>query len=387
MSGVMFSSSKKLGIVGGGQLGKMLLHTTQQWDIYTKVLDSDAEAPCKIGSNEFVHGSLQDFDTVYNFGKDCDVVTIEIEHVNVRALMKLEEQGVVVHPKPSSLAIIQDKGEQKMFFTANELPTADFSMFSNKEEVVSAITEKLIRFPFVQKTCKAGYDGKGVAILQHETDLHKLLDGACIVEDKIELHQEISVIGARNAHGEIVIYDAVAMDFHAETNMLDILICPVQISEDLLQQARQITTTLLQKLNISGLLAVEFLIDKNRKLYVNEVAPRAHNSGHQTIESSVTSQYEQHIRGVLNMPLGATDLIAPSVMVNLLGHPDYEGPVRYEGIEACLAQKGVHLHIYGKKTTKPFRKMGHATITHESIEEAKKIAIWVKQTLLIKSQR
>lgn len=381
-----FSSTKRLGILGGGQLGKMLLQSTQQWDIYTKVLDPDPDAPCRHGSNEFVNGSLQDFDTVYNFGKDCDVVTIEIENVNTEALKKLDADGVIVHPKPNSLSIIQDKGLQKMFYISHNLPTADFNLYETKIEVIEAIKNKIIDYPFVQKIRKAGYDGRGVCIVHHEHELNELLDGPCIIEPKIELLGEISIIGARNANGEIKVYDPVAMDFHEGANMLDLLVYPASIDGDLIRQAKEITEILLSELEISGLLVVEFLIDKHNRILINEVAPRAHNSGHQTIESSITSQYEQHLRGILNLPLGSSELIIPSVMVNLLGQPGYSGKVYYEGIEECLGKKGIHLHIYGKQFTKPFRKMGHATITNESLDEAKKIAAWVKQTLQVKSQ-
>lgn len=380
-----FSGTKKLGIVGGGQLGKMLLQCTNVWDIYTKVLDPDAEASSRFTCSEFVQGSLQDFDTVYNFGKDCDVITIEIEHVNAEALKKLESEGVSVHPKPSSLEIIQDKGLQKMFFRTNELPTSDFLLFENKQEVLDALAIGTINIPFVQKTRKAGYDGRGVNIINNEVDLVKLFDTPSLVEDKVELFHEIAVTAARNADGEITTFDAVLMDFHAEANMLDLLLYPAPIDDSLISRAKEIAEALIHKMDICGLLAVEFLINKEKEIYINEVAPRPHNSGHQTIESAFTSQYEQHIRGILNLPLGSTRLILPSAMVNLLGAEGYSGDVCYEGIEECLAQEGVSIHIYGKKKTKPFRKMGHATITNTDINQAKNTAKWVRQTLQVKS--
>jgi 5-(carboxyamino)imidazole ribonucleotide synthase len=380
-----FSGKKKLGIVGGGQLGKMLLQCTNVWDIYTKVLDPDHEAASRFTCNEFVLGSLQDFDTVYNFGKNCDVLTIEIENVNVEALKKLESEGVTVHPKPSSLETIQDKGLQKMFFKVNELPTADFVLFENKQEVLDAIANETIQIPFVQKTRKAGYDGRGVNIIKDETDLHKLFDVPSLVEDKVNLYHEIAVIAARNADGEVSTFDAVLMDFHEEANMLDLLLYPAPLEENLITQAKEMAESLIDKLQICGLLAVEFLIDLDKKIWINEVAPRPHNSGHQTIESAYTSQYEQHIRGILNLPLGSTHLILPSAMVNLLGAEGFNGDVRYEGIEQCMAQEGVSVHIYGKKKTKPFRKMGHVTVTNQDLNEAKNTAQWVRQTLQVKS--
>ena len=380
-----FSTQKKLGILGGGQLGKMLLQTTRTWDIYTKVLDPDIEAPARLSCNEFQVGSLMDYDTVFNFGKDCDVVTIEIEHVNVHALQALKKQGVTVHPDPNALEIINDKGLQKMFFKANDLPTSDFMFFENKDDVIKSLNQGVISLPFVQKSRKDGYDGRGVQIVNIAADTERLLNGSCLVEDKVDLKMEIAIIASRNIQGEVACYDAVAMDFVEGANMLDLLLYPVAIDATLVSKAKDIASELIQKLNICGLLAVEFFIDKKDTIYINEIAPRPHNSGHQTIESSETSQYEQHLRGILDLPLGSTNVTIPSVMVNLLGAEGYSGNVYYEHIEKCMATEGVHVHIYGKKQTRPFRKMGHVTVTNKSLDEAKKIAQWVKQTLIVKS--
>lgn len=385
MNTSFFSTKKKLGILGGGQLGKMLLQCTRTWDIYTKVLDADSEAPSRLACDEFHVGSLNDFDTVYNFGKDCDVLTIEIEHVNVEALLKLKNEGVQVHPNPEALAIIKDKGSQKMFFRTNDFPTSDFMLYANKQEVISALESGVISIPFVQKSRRDGYDGKGVLIVKSNDDLQFLMDTACVIEEAVNLQMEIAVIAARNTNHQVVCYDAVAMDFVEGANMLDLLLYPVVPDEELIIQAKEIAAALIEKLNICGLLAVEFFIDESGELLINEVAPRAHNSGHQTIESSETSQYEQHIRGILNLPLGSTKVIIPSAMVNLLGAEGFSGEVYYENIETCMAKEGVHVHIYGKKLTKPFRKMGHVTVTNQSLEEAKKTALWVKQHLQVKS--
>jgi 5-(carboxyamino)imidazole ribonucleotide synthase len=385
MNKSFFSTQKKVGILGGGQLGKMLLQTTRTWDIYTKVLDPDNEAPARLACNEFVVGSLMDYDTVFNFGKDCDVVTIEIEHVNVEALHELKKQGVTVHPDPHALEIINDKGLQKMFFKANELPTSDFMFYENKQDIIASLEQGVITLPFVQKSRKDGYDGRGVQIVNIAADTERLLNGSCLVEDKVDLKMEIAIIASRNTQGEIACYDAVAMDFVEGANMLDLLIYPLAIDATILSKAKAIASELIQKLNICGLLAVEFFIDQKDTIYINEIAPRPHNSGHQTIESSETSQYEQHLRGILDLPLGSTNVTIPSVMVNLLGAEGYSGNVHYEHIEECMATKGVHVHIYGKKQTRPFRKMGHVTVTNKSLDEAKKIAQWVKQTLIVKS--
>lgn len=385
MNTSFFSTSRKLGILGGGQLGKMLLQCTRTWDIYTKVLDPDPEAPCRLACNEFRVGDLQDYETVYDFGKDCSVLTIEIEHVNVDALKALKSEGVTVHPDPHALEIIKDKGLQKMFFKAHDLPTADFTLYDDPGEILVSIEQGDLSFPFVQKSRQGGYDGKGVLVVNGLADTASLISSSCLVEDKVDMKVEIAVIASRNEKGQIVCYDAVSMDFVEGANMLDLLLYPLEMDSLVLGRAKQIASILIEKLNICGLLAVEFFLDHQDNLYINEIAPRPHNSGHQTIESSETSQYEQHIRGILNLPLGSTSVLVPSVMVNLLGAEGYTGPVYYENIEKCMAHEGVNVHIYGKKITKPFRKMGHVTVTHPSLAEAKRIATWVKQTLIVKS--
>jgi 5-(carboxyamino)imidazole ribonucleotide synthase len=385
MNPTFFSTPLKLGILGGGQLGKMLLQCTRNWDVYTKVLDPDAEAPSRIACNEFVHGSLQDYDTVYQFGKDCTVLTIEIEHVNAAALKQLKAEGIIVHPDPEALCTIQDKGLQKMFFRLHELPTTDFALYDGIASIQHAIQNGLIRYPFVQKTRTAGYDGKGVSIIKSEADLHKLMEMPSLVEDCVDVKTEIAVIASRNAQGQVVCFDPVSMDFHEDANLLDLLLYPAPIDQTITDKAKHIAVQLIEKFNICGVLAVEFLINHQDEIYINEVAPRPHNSGHQTIESTVTSQYEQHIRGVLNLPLGSTAVKIPSAMVNLLGADRFTGDVNYVGIEQCLEQEGVYVHIYGKKKTKPFRKMGHVTVTNVSLEEAKNKAQWVKQTLQVQS--
>lgn len=380
-----FSNQKTLGILGGGQLAKMLLQCANTWNLYTKVLASDKNYPMSLACNEFQLGDLQDYDTVYNFGKSCDVLTIEIEHVNVEALHQLKRDGVIVHPDPKALEIIKDKGLQKIFYKANDFPTSDFVLFENKNDVMLAIEQGKIKLPFVQKSRKGGYDGKGVHIVNSVYDTEDMLSMPCLVEEKVDIKIEIAVIAARNEQGQIVCYDAVAMDFVEGANMLDLLSYPADIDNDIIEKAKQISGTLIEKLKICGLLVVEFFIDKNYNILINEIAPRPHNSGHQTIESSETSQYEQHLRGILNLPLGSTKVKIPSVMINLLGAEGNSGNVHYENIEKCMAIEGVHIHIYGKKQTKPFRKMGHVTVTNSSLDEAKKTAKWVKQMLKIKS--
>jgi len=382
MNNSFISSTKKLGILGGGQLGKMLLQCTNTWDVYTKVLEPSVDSACKNLCNEFVNGSLHDFDTVYNFGKNCDVLTIEIEHVNVEALKKLQTEGVKVHPSPLALEIIQDKGLQKQFYEKNNFPTAEFVLCENKNEAFEVA--KKWNFEAVQKSRKAGYDGKGVFVCSSETEANNLMDLPCVMERKIKMKAEIAVIAARNENDEVHCYPAVEMDFHDGANMLDLLLFPAQIDKETALQAENIATQLIKAFDICGLLAVEFFIDENNQILINEVAPRPHNSGHQTIESSITSQYEQHIRGILNLPLGSTEIKMPSAMVNLLGAQGYDGEVYYEGLNNCLEKEGVKIHIYGKKKTKPFRKMGHVTVLHHDINEAKKTAQWVKENITVK---
>lgn len=379
----MFSSNKKLGIVGGGQLGKMLLYTTRQWDIYTKVLDADCEAPSRLACNEFVQGSLTDFETVYNFGKDCDVITIEIENVNTDALQKLEDEGKIIHPKPSAIKLIKDKGLQKEFYKQNHLPTSAFQLFDTIEEVKNAIENKTLLFPFVQKSRTEGYDGKGVAIIKSDKDLDKLLPSPSVIESLVDIASELAVIAVRNSSGELKSYDTVSMEFHPEANLLDLLLYPAPIENYYVEKTKQIAEALIEKLDMCGLLAVEFFLTKQGEILINEIAPRPHNSGHQTIESCFCSQYENHLRAVFNFPLGSTHFHTPSAMINILGDKDYAGAVHYKNIENCMSHSDIHLHIYGKKITKPYRKMGHATITNKELNKAKEKALWLRNQLQV----
>jgi 5-(carboxyamino)imidazole ribonucleotide synthase len=386
------SSNLKLGILGGGQLGKMLLQCTQTWDIHTVVLDPSPHSPCQYLCNEFVLGNFNDYDTVMAFGQKVDLITIEIEHVNLKALFDLEKQGKVIHPKPSALEIIKDKGAQKKFYHLNQFDTAQFLLLDNIEQIKNALIpeddhqQALLQFPFVQKLRQSGYDGKGVQVINNTADLDKLMEGPSVIEKMVNIKREIAIIVARNEQGEIATYPPIEMDFVPEANLLDLLLYPANIAATIETKAIETAKTLIQSMDICGLLAVEFFIDNEDNLVVNEVAPRPHNSGHQTIESAYTSQYEQHIRAVLNMPLGSTKTKIPSVMVNLLGEPNFTGLVKYDGLYEVLQKEGVKVHIYGKKETRPMRKMGHVTVMHTNIIEAKKIALWVKQTLKVVSQ-
>lgn len=381
-----FSSDFKLGILGGGQLGKMMLYETRKWDIFTKVLDSSSEAPSRISCNEFVQGSLLDFDTVYNFGKDVDVLTIEIENVNLDALEKLESEDVKVFPQPKALRIIQNKAKQKLFYVDNEIPTADFQRFAYLSEIEDSIENGALKLPFVWKVAQFGYDGQGVRVVRNLADLQGLPKGECIAETMIPFKNELAVIVSRNSKGEIKTYPVVEMEFHPEANQVEYVICPARIDPKVAEKARSLALKVAEKIGLTGLLAVEMFQTEDDKILVNEVAPRPHNSGHYSIEASFTNQFEQHIRSILGLPLGNTDSKVAGVMVNLVGAEGHTGDVVYENIEEILAMEGVTPHIYGKAQTRPFRKMGHVTIVNNDLAKARSIAQKVKETIQVISK-
>ncbi len=381
-----FSSDFKLGILGGGQLGKMLLYETRKWDIYTKVLDTSEEAPCKIACNDFVVGSLLDFDTVYNFGKDVDVLTIEIENVNVDALEKLEGEGIKVYPPTKSLRIIQNKANQKLFYVDNNIPTANFQRFAYKSEITDSFNNGALQFPFIWKAAQFGYDGQGVKVVRSLTDLNELPAGECIAEEMVHFKNELAVIVARSSNGEVKTYPVVEMEFHPEANQVEYVLCPARIDDEVAKKAQEIALKVSEKIQQVGLLAVELFQTQNDTILVNEVAPRPHNSGHYSIEASYTNQFEQHIRAILGLPLGITDSKVAGIMVNLVGEEGHTGDVVYENLDTIIKKHGVTPHIYGKKQTRPFRKMGHVTIVNKNIERAREIAQQVKETIKVISK-
>ena len=381
-----FSSKHKLGILGGGQLGKMMLYNTRKFDINTSVLDPNNEAPSRLACNHFVQGDLMDFETVFNFGKKVDTLTIEIENVNVEALKALEKEGVKVYPDSNTLATIQNKAEQKRFYTKHQLPTAAFKAYNNKSTLEKAVSENVQSLPFVWKSTRFGYDGNGVKIIRKHSDLYQLPNGECIAEDLIPFKNELAVIVARNPNGEVKSYPVVEMEFHPEANQVEYVLCPARIPESVAKKATDVALKTAAAFQHVGLLAVEMFLTQNDNILINEVAPRPHNSGHQTIEASQTSQFEQHLRAILNLPLGSTKNKACGVMVNLVGAEGHQGAVVYKNIEAIMALEGVTPHIYGKKMTRPFRKMGHVTIVNSSIEKARKIAQKVKESINVISE-
>jgi len=381
-----FSSDFKLGILGGGQLGKMLLYTTRKFDIYTTVLDPSAEAPCRIACNEFIQGDLMDFDTVYNFGKKVNVLTFEIEHVNVDALQKLEDEGIHVYPSAKTLRTIQNKGIQKLFYQKHQIPTAPFSIYMSLEELMHSVDNEVISIPFVWKSTQFGYDGTGVKVVRSLADLESLPNVECMCEELVDFKNELAVIVARNVSGEVKTYPVVEMEFHPEANQVEYVICPARVSEDILAKAKKVALQVSEKLEHVGILAVELFQTQNDDILVNEVAPRPHNSGHYSIEASYTCQFEQHIRAILNLPLGNTESKVAGIMVNLVGAEGHTGDVVYENIEEIMQLEGVTPHIYGKRQTRPFRKMGHVTIVNEDIAEARKIAAEVKKKINVISK-
>ncbi|MDA0774183.1 MAG: 5-(carboxyamino)imidazole ribonucleotide synthase [Bacteroidetes bacterium] len=381
-----FSSNKILGILGGGQLGKMLLYTTRQWDVTTHVLDPNPSAPARLACNLFVKGDLMDFDTVYAFGKQVDVLTIEIENVNVEALKKLEQEGVHIYPQPHVLETIQNKCRQKKFYEHHQIPTAPFSEFENLEQLNEAFAKGQLSFPFVWKSAAMGYDGYGVSIVRSNADIAALQAGPCMAEEFVPFDKELAVIVCRNPSGEIATYPVVEMEFHPTANQVEYVLCPARIDSILATKARKIAMQVSAAYGHVGLLAVELFLTQDGEILVNEVAPRPHNSGHYTLEASYTSQFEQHLRALLNLPMGQTDSMVSAVMVNLVGKTGHQGSVFYKNIDQILTLEGVSPHIYGKKETRPFRKMGHVTIVHPKIETARSIAEQVKETVEVISK-
>ena len=382
----LFSSQHKVGILGGGQLGKMLLYTTRKFDIQTYVLDPNPEAPSKIACDAFFVGDLMDYETVFEFGKKVDTLTIEIENVNVSALRALEHEGVNVYPAADTLAIIQNKAKQKLFYSEHGLPTVSFTRYVNSKELTSAIENEVQTLPFVWKSAQFGYDGKGVKVIRTLSDVKALPNVECIAEDLVPFKKELAVTVARSPQGEIRAYPVVEMEFHPEANQVEYVLCPARISNAIEKKAKRVALNTAAAFKHVGLLAVELFLTQDDNILINEVAPRPHNSGHQTIEASYTSQFEQHIRAVLNLPLGETRNKVSGVMVNLVGAEGHNGAVVYKNIEKILELEGVTPHIYGKKETRPFRKMGHVTIVHSEIDKAREIAQQVKETIKVISK-
>ncbi len=381
MSQKQFNTQVKIGVLGGGQLGRMLHQSAINLNINLQMMDADPNAPCASLIQDFTVGDLEDYDAVYAFGKQCDIVTIEIEKVNTDALKKLESEGVKVYPQPDVISMIQDKRVQKTFYKENGIPTADFILTESREDL-----NKLVdRLPAVHKIGKGGYDGRGVQVLRSAEDIVKGFEAPALLESFVPFKKELAVIVARTPSGEITTFPPVEMVFHPEHNLVEYLLSPALLSPEIEQKAQQIATNIIEKLKMTGILAVEMFLTKENEILVNEIAPRPHNSGHQSIEGNFTSQYDQMLRAILDLPLGNCETKISSAMVNVLGEDGFTGDARYEGMEEVLKIKGVHVHLYGKKVTKPFRKMGHVTITDPSLISLRKKIDIVKNTLKVKA--
>ncbi len=371
----------RLGILGGGQLGKMLCLVTSNWNLSTYVLDPSPDCPAAFVCTEFSHGDFRNYEDVYAFGKNVDVLTIEIEHVNLQALFRLQEEGVVIRPEPHALELIQDKAKQKEFYVSKGLPTADFSVFPGKESIVAAVGSGEIKIPFVQKLSKTGYDGRGVYVVREEGQLEDLLEGESVVEDLVDVEKEISVIVSRNSAGETKCFPPVEMVFNSHANIVEFLISPCELGDTLSAWACELAERTIKSFDMCGILAVEMFLSKKGDILINESAPRPHNSGHHTIDAARTSQYEQCLRSILDLPPGDTEIKTPSVMINILGQPGFEGEVRYEGLRGCMGVEGAKFHIYGKTRTKPYRKMGHVTVLDDDIPSALEKARFIMSKL------
>ena len=374
-----FYGDLQLGILGGGQLGRMLIQEAINFNITTHVLDPDKDAPCKHLCDHFTVGSLTDFETVYNFGKQVDLLTIEIEKVNVDALEQLENEGIVVYPQSRIIRMIQDKGLQKQFFRENNIPTSPFQIING----VADLKKSTFKYPYIQKLRKDGYDGRGVLKIGSESDHIKAFTAPSLIEEWIDFEKELAVIVSRNENGEIKTFPCVEMEFNPEANLVEFLISPSTLNSEILKRADELAVSIANSLKIVGILAVELFLTKSGELLVNELAPRPHNSGHQTIEGNYTSQYEQHLRAIFNLPLGDTRSISNAVMINLLGEKGYEGLAKFEGLNEILKIDGVYIHLYGKKITRAFRKMGHVTILDDDRVKAVEKARFVQKTIKV----
>jgi 5-(carboxyamino)imidazole ribonucleotide synthase len=371
----------KLGMLGGGQLGRMFIQEALNYDVHVHCIDPDPAAPCSLIASSFTAGSLNDYDAILAFGADKDVITVEIENVSIEALVELEKQGKKVFPQPRVLATIKDKGTQKAFYDQHQIPTAPFKLVRNKAELVANCPE----FPFVLKLRTGGYDGKGVQIIRSKQDLQTAFDAPCVIEEMIPFSKELSVIVARNESGQTAVYPTVECEFNPVANLVEFLFSPADIPQEIEKKAEEIALQVIDQLQMVGILAVELFLTETGEILVNEIAPRPHNSGHHTIECCYTSQFEQHLRSIVNAPLGSTNLIVPGVMINLLGEENFEGDAMYEGIEEVMSWPGVAVHLYGKQKTKGFRKMGHVTIYGANLENCKSLGRIVATTLKIKA--
>ena len=374
---------KRIGVLGGGQLGKMIAQAASRWDLDIHLLDASIDFPAAKATPLFSEGNFRDYDDVISFGADKDILTIEIENVNTKALVELEKQGKKIYPQPSVIETIKDKGLQKNFYRDHNLPTSSYLLVDDAAAILNLISQSKLKVPFVQKARTEGYDGRGDHVVRSDRDLENLLDVPSVIEDLVAIDKEIAVIAARSVGGEISVFPAVEMSFHPTANLVEELLSPARVSPELENAAQSLARQIISAFDMVGLLAIEFFLDQNGDLLINEAAPRPHNSGHQTIEGNITSQYEQLLRAILNLPLGSTQLRSPSVMINLLGAPNHQGNASYQGLTEAMALENVHIHLYGKKETKPFRKMGHVTVLDKVLDKALQRAKEVQKLITI----
>ena len=374
-----FNPNLEIGLLGGGQLGRMLIQSALNFNLRIKCMDADPAAPCRDIVSDFVHGDITDYEQVLAFGQSCDVLTVEIENVNVEALAALAQQGKKVFPQPEALRIIKDKGMQKQFYVDHDIPTSAF-VLTNSRDDLHRLEEML---PAVHKLRTSGYDGRGVQVIRTKEDWSKGFDAPSVLEKWVDYDKEISVVVARNESGAVVAFPVVELEYHPEANLVEFLFSPSSLPASMCEKAQEVAKKVIKSLNMVGLLAVEMFVTKSGAVVVNECAPRPHNSGHHTLEGNITSQFEQHLRAILHWPLGDTSVKENAVMINLLGEEGYSGRAKYEGIEEALRLPGAHIHLYGKANTRPFRKMGHATLVGQDLEALKNIARTLKTAIKI----
>ncbi len=376
-----YSKDFKVGVLGGGQLGRMLISPAIDLDIKLSILDPDPDAPCSRLAHEFVCGAFNDADTVAAFGENCDVVTVEIEHVSIEGLRRLEAKGVKVYPQPEVLETVQDKGLQKLFYEKHDLPTAPFRLIGSATE----LEQHTDFLPFVQKLRKGGYDGRGVQVIRTEADFAKAFNAPSVLEKFVDFEKELAIIAARNEHGEVKTFPVVELEFNPEANLVEFLFSPALIAPDTIAKVEALATRLLEAFGLIGIMAIELFLTHDGDVLINEAAPRTHNSGHHTIEGNSVSQFAQHLRAITGLPLGDTSLRSIAAMVNLLGSEGHSGPVLYEGLEEALSIPDVYVHLYGKAITKPFRKMGHVTALATTHHEVRDKVQRIKELIIVKS--
>ncbi len=376
---------KRVGIIGGGQLGRMMIEESLRLNVHFNVLDADNNCSCAHIAGQFFEGKLTDSGKIKELAQYCDVITYEIEHVNTAALIELEDAGKTIIPSPRILQIIQDKGLQKNFYTQHQIPTLPYVLVNEPTEWDAAI-KKLGTEKVVAKTRTGGYDGKGVAILNAKELINNPnaipFNEPCVLEAFLPCEKELAVIVASDRLGNIISYPSIEMEFDPNANLVTLLVSPANVGSNIEQLAEQIAMNAIKAFNGAGLFAVEMFLSSDGQVYVNEIAPRPHNSGHHTIEGCYTSQFEQLVRIVTGLPLGKTDLIKPyAAMINLLGSNDFSGTYKLQGIEDVMKIQGVYVHLYDKKESRPMRKMGHVTIIADSYHEIKKLADYVTNNL------